>query len=52
VDARGISGAVPPFGFCVEETPEGLRYRRDAPPVDEMLEQLRRAGVLDEDHFD
>jgi hypothetical protein len=38
------------FGFCVEQTPEGLRYRWAAPPVD--LEQLRRAGILDEDHFD
>jgi hypothetical protein len=40
------------FGFCVEETPEGLRYRRAAPPVEEKLEQLRRAGILDEDHFE
>ncbi len=40
------------FGFCVEETPEGPRYRSDAPPVEEMLERLRRAGILDEDHFE
>jgi hypothetical protein len=38
------------FGFCVEESPEGLRYRRTAPPVEDTLEQLRRAGILDEDH--
>jgi hypothetical protein len=38
------------FGFCVEETPEGLRYRSTAPPVEDTLEQLRRAGILDEDH--
>ncbi|HEX6652292.1 MAG TPA: hypothetical protein VF072_06080 [Thermoleophilaceae bacterium] len=40
------------FGFRVEETPEGPHYRSDAPPVEDMLEQLRRAGILDQDHFD
>jgi hypothetical protein len=37
------------FGFCVEQTPQGLRYRSTAPSVDDTLEQLRRAGLLDED---
>jgi hypothetical protein len=36
------------FGFCVEETPEGPRYRSEAPPVEETIERLRRAGILDE----
>ncbi len=40
------------FGFCVEETPEGLRYRWTGPSAEETLEQLRRAGILDEDHFE
>jgi hypothetical protein len=40
------------FGFCVEETPEGLRYRWDGPSAEETIEQLRRAGFLDEDHFE
>ena len=40
------------FGFCVEETPEGLRYRWGSPSGEDTLEQLRRAGILDEDHFD
>ncbi len=40
------------FGFCVEETPEGLRYRGEGPSAEETIEQLRRAGFLDEDHFE
>jgi hypothetical protein len=41
------------FGFCVEETPEGPRYRwADLPSAEETVEQLRRAGILDDDHFD
>jgi hypothetical protein len=40
------------FGFCVEETPQGLRYRCAASPVEDTIEQLRRAGILDEDHFE
>ncbi len=40
------------FGFCVEETPEGPRYRSDFPPIEETIERFRRAGFLDEDHFD
>jgi hypothetical protein len=39
------------FGFYVEDTPEGLRYRREGPSGEDTVEQLRRAGVLDEDHF-
>ena len=40
------------FGFCVEETPEGLRYRWAASNVvEDTIDQLRRAGILDEDHF-
>jgi hypothetical protein len=39
------------FGFCVEDTPEGPRYRSTPlPSVEETREQLRRAGILDEDH--
>jgi hypothetical protein len=37
------------FGFRIEQTPEGPRYRSTAPPVAETLERLRRAGILDED---
>ena len=40
------------FGFCVEETAEGPRYRSTEPSAEETIEQLRRAGVLDGDHFD
>jgi hypothetical protein len=40
------------FGFCVEETPEGPRYRSDLPSIEETIERFRRAGFLDEDHFD
>ena len=40
------------FGFWVEETAEGPRYRSDQPSAEETIEQLRRAGILDEDHFD
>jgi hypothetical protein len=41
------------FGFCVEETPQGPRYRwADLPSAEETVEQLRRAGILDDDHFD
>jgi hypothetical protein len=40
------------FGFSVEETPEGLRYRWEGPSGEETVEQLRRAGILDDDHFD
>jgi hypothetical protein len=40
------------FGFAVEETPEGPRYRSTSPPAEEIVEQLRRAGILDEDHFE
>ena len=40
------------FGFCVEQTPDGPRYRWTTPPADDIVEQLRRAGMLDEDHFD
>jgi hypothetical protein len=38
------------FGFRVEDTPEGPRYRSDAPPVEEIIERLRQAGILDEGH--
>jgi hypothetical protein len=40
------------FGFCVEETPEGPSYRWAGPSAEETIEQLRRAGILDEDHFE
>jgi hypothetical protein len=40
------------FGFWLEETPEGLRYRREGPSGEEIEEELRRAGFLDEDHFE
>jgi hypothetical protein len=40
----------PAFGFCVEDTPEGPSYRSAAPPVQDTIEQLRRAGILDHDH--
>jgi hypothetical protein len=39
------------FGFVVEEAPERPRYRRTGPSGEEIVEQLRRAGVLDEEHF-
>jgi hypothetical protein len=54
VEAFGRRRDVSPwaFGFSVEETPQGLRYRSTAPPAEEMLEQLRRAGILDADHFE
>jgi hypothetical protein len=40
------------FGFCVEETPEGPSYRWAGPSAEETIEQLRRAGILDEDHLE
>jgi hypothetical protein len=40
------------FGFSVEDTPDGPRYRREGPSGEEIVERLRRAGILDEDHFD
>jgi hypothetical protein len=40
------------FGFRVEDTPEGPRYRSERGDGAELVEELRRAGVLDEDHFD
>ena len=40
------------FGFCVEETPEGPRCRSALPSSEDTIEQLRRAGFLDEDHFE
>ena len=40
------------FGFRVEETPDGPRYEWEGPSGEETVEQLRRAGFLDEDHFD
>ena len=40
----------PGFGFRFEDTPEGPSYRSDAPPVEDTIEQLRRAGILDDDH--
>jgi hypothetical protein len=39
----------PAFGFRVEDTPEGPSYRSDAPPAEDTIAQLRRAGILDED---
>ena len=40
------------FGFCVEETPEGLRYRWASSAVGDIVEQLHRAGIVDEDQLD
>jgi len=40
------------FGFCVDQTPEGPSYRSAGPSAEETIEQLRRAGILDEDHFE
>jgi hypothetical protein len=40
------------FGFWLEETPEGLRYRSAAPSAEDMVEQWGRAGILDDDHFE
>jgi hypothetical protein len=39
----------PAFGFRVEDTAEGASYRSDAPPGEDTIEQLRRAGLLDDD---
>ena len=38
------------FGFRVEQTPDGPRYRSTSPPIEDTIEALRRAGILDEDH--
>ena len=40
------------FGFSVDETPEGPRYRATGPSAEETIEQLRRAGILDDDHLE
>src|SRR5918999_3396153 len=40
------------FGFCVEETPEGLRYRWAESSAVDTLEQLRRAGMVDDEQLE
>jgi hypothetical protein len=40
------------FGFRVEETPDGPRYRSEMGDGAALEQELWRAGVLDEDHFD
>ena len=36
------------FGFCVEETSEGLRYRWAESSAVDVIAQLRRAGMVDD----
>jgi hypothetical protein len=52
VEDFGRRGDVTPtaFGFAVEQTSDGPRYRSTLPSAAETIEQLRRAGILDEDH--
>ena len=40
------------FGFCVEETPEGLRYRWAESSAVDAIEQLRRAGMVDDEQLE
>ena len=54
VDEFGRREDVTPraFGFCVEETPEGLRYRWAESSNVDIIEQLHRAGMVDEDQLE